>query len=487
MAPTDLFRYATAATPGARHDLAQVQAVARMLGTPNMPHQDHMARVATEHHPDIPNQFRYSTVVATIPRQAGKTQLYAEVQLDRSIRIPNHKTYNTQQTGKDAKAMWEESIVQAVSVSAAAAAGAPAPNPRLVGAVTKVQLGAGDPLVRFHRGGRISPFAPGPKCLDSKRKVNLIGVDEAFAFDDVNGAALMGSAVPTQAVAPWHQMWIFSTKGDRRSTWFNAWLEKGRAAVNDPSAQIAYFESSADPDCDPDDPNSLAFHPALGHLYTLDQLWSFRDQLSLTEWKRGFLNLDAEGEGSEYLLDPAVLAKLDGVTTAELPGMHELTLAVDIAIDRSAATIAAAWPDPDRQGAARVAILASRPGYDWLTDIVTALAKQYPVAFLGDPTGPTRSFLADLAALAEPPRITATDTRTYASACQWTLDAVSAGRLRHDGTQSISDQARDLVGKNLGGATAFDVHNSTGAIDTLRAVALAAHHAATRPPVQELY
>lgn len=480
-----LFSYATQATPGARHEAAALSVIADMVGTPFMPWQDHVARVATEHHPDRLNQYRYPIVVVTVPRQAGKTAAFSVVQLERSTRCRQHKTYTTAQTGLSAKDLWKTGVLAVVDPVTADELGTTI-NPRLAKLVKKIDRSAGSPGLRFTNHSLIAPFAPGPKCLDGKAKVSLLGVDEAFSHDDVSGAELMGSIGPTQTVAAWKQLWIFSTKGGRRSTWLNEWIRKGRLAVGNPDADIAYFESAADPDCDPEDPASLAFHPAIGHTTTLDALWSDRPKYSLTEWRRGYLNLDAE-DGTEFALDPAIFSRLSGVTTDELPNLDACALAVDLAIDRSAATIVAAWPDPSRPAAARVTVLASRPGIGWVPDVLAALSTHSPRVILADPTGPTRSLIADLAALDQPIHLDATDTRTYASACQWTLDAVAAGRIRHDATPTLTEQARDLVTKNLGGVLAFDVHNSTGPIDSLRALALAAHHAATNPMTDQVF
>jgi hypothetical protein len=480
----DLFRYATAATPGARHDLAQLRHVARMLGTPHMPWQDHLARVASEHHPDRPRQYRYPVVVVTVPRQAGKTQEFTVVQIDRSIRHPRHLTYTTAQTGLSAKDLWKTGILAAVDPVTADELGTTV-NPRLAALVRKIDRSAGSPGVRWTNGSLVAPFAPGPKCLDGKRKVSLLGVDEAFSHDDVSGNDLMGSIGATQTVADWRQLWIFSTKGGRRSTWLNGWIATGRQATTNPDATVAYFESAADPDCDPENPASLAFHPAIGHTTTLEALWADRVKYSLAEWRRGYLNLDAE-EGTEFALDPTTLSRLGGVHPAQLPALENVALAVDLAIDRSAATIAAAWPDPDRAGHVLVCILASRPGIEWVPEVLARLDAAGPRVIRADPTGPTRSLIADLAAADHALWLDPSSTRDYASACQWTLDAIAAGRLHHDDTPTLTDQARDLVVKNLGGAIAFDVHNSTGPIDSLRAVALAAHYAATQPMTDQV-
>lgn len=485
------FRYATPATPGARHDLPQLRAVAKLMGyrtfsgEPLMPMQEHVLRVASERHPDNPDAFRYPIIIVTEPRQTGKTVMGSVVKAERSIRRPNHITYSTAQTGLSARKLWTAGVLAQFDALTAEQLNR-TPNPRLLAQVRKVDRSAGSPHVRFHNGSLVGTFAPGPKCLDGETKVNLLEVDEAFSHDDVSGAALMGSIGPTQNIARPRQLWIYSTKGGRRSTWLAGWIAAGRAAVNDPAATIAYFEHSADPDCDPESPDALRFHPAIGHTTTLADLWSDRPKYSLAEWRRGYLNLDAD-EAAEFALDPAEFGRLTGA--GDLPDdLAGVAVAVDLAVDRTGASILAAWPTTG--GPVEVAVLASRPGVDWVPDALTALTGRGPRVILADPTGPTRSLIADMAAAEEPVYLTATTTREYASACQWTLDAIQAkpaARVRHDGDPNMIEQARDLVTKNLGGAEAFDAHRSTGPIDSLRAFALAAHHAATNPMIDQVF
>lgn len=488
------FRWGTSATPGALHDLAQLRAVAALMGfrtfsgRPLMPWQEHVCRVASERHPDDPRQLRYPIVVMSEPRQTGKTVVSTVVRADRSIRYPGHLAYSTAQTGLSARKLWTKGTLAMFDAITADQLNTPT-NPLLLAQVRKIDRSAGSPGVRLVNGSLMAPFAPGPKCLDGETKVNLLEVDEAFAFDDVAGAQLMGSIGATQSVATPKQLWIYSTKGGRRSTWLADWLAKGRAAVADPDATMAYFEHSADPDCDPEDPQSLLFHPAIGHTTTLDNLWADRPKYSLAEWRRGYLNLDAD-EATTYALDPVAFANLARDEARQLPDdLSRVAIAVDLAVDSSGATIAAAWQAGP--GLIAVAIIASKAGVDWVPAILADLARRGPRTILADPTGPTRSLVADLAALEpEPVYLTMTSTQDYSSACQWTLDAakgVAVTKLCHDGDPNMCEQVKDLATKILGRAEAFDVYKSTGPIDSLRALALAAHHAATNPMIDQVF
>lgn len=61
--------YATAPNPDAPNELAKVEKVSRLLGTPLLPWQRYVARVATEKNSD--GSYRYPVVMLTVPRQSG--------------------------------------------------------------------------------------------------------------------------------------------------------------------------------------------------------------------------------------------------------------------------------------------------------------------------------------------------------------------------------------------------------------------------------
>src|SRR5690606_5672588 len=98
--------YATAPTDGAMHDLRGIETVSAALSTPLMPWQRFVARVSTERHPDRPAEFRYKTVVLTVPRQSGKTTLTRCKLVHRGLVNPGRRSFYTAQTGKDARERW---------------------------------------------------------------------------------------------------------------------------------------------------------------------------------------------------------------------------------------------------------------------------------------------------------------------------------------------------------------------------------------------
>ncbi|MGP9788286.1 hypothetical protein ACT3UD_18605, partial [Glutamicibacter sp. 287] len=80
-------RYATLPTAGADHELAAVELVAKLRNKPLLPWQRLVVRVATEK--TAFGQYRYRTVVITVPRQSGKTVLVFNLDIARGIKYPH--------------------------------------------------------------------------------------------------------------------------------------------------------------------------------------------------------------------------------------------------------------------------------------------------------------------------------------------------------------------------------------------------------------
>ena len=268
--------YATAPTPGVVHEAATIGKMGRVLGTALMPWQHQVARVATERRRDG-RGWRYPVVVLTVPRQSGKTTLMRAVMAQRTLRYPGHRAFYTAQTGKDARDRWKD-----------LADAAQKQFPQLV----TIRRGAGAECVEWKNGGgQIRTFAPTRDAIHGSTP-HLVMLDEAFALDEELGASLMGGIVGSQAaLGHERQIWIVSTAGDAESTWFRAWVEKGREAVGDPLAALAYFEWSAPDHLDLTDPASFPlFHPAVGHTQDAETIAANAETMSRAQFERAFGN-----------------------------------------------------------------------------------------------------------------------------------------------------------------------------------------------------
>lgn len=456
--------YATCPTPGARHELAQVAEVAAMLGTPLMPWQRQVVRVATER--TAAGGWRYPIVVVTVPRQSGKTTVMDAVLVQRAITRPRLLAFYTAQTGKDAAARWGD-LVKAVEAS---------PLRGVVG----LRRAAGSQALTFPNGSSVSPFAPTPKSLHGYTPP-LVMVDEAFAFDDGQGVALEGAIRPAQITLADRQWWIVSTAGSAESTWLRRWVDLGRQSVTDPAAQVAFFEWSAPEGMDAYDPATWRlFHPALGHTITEENLAGDAASTPPGEWERAYCNRWTVTRDSILPLET-----WDALAREILePPRGTIGLGYDIAADRSEAALVAAWIDQDGRAVAK--IIHTGPGVDWLPAKITeARAVLGHRAILCAPdAGPARQVTDALAR--DHVEVHTVPSRDYATACGALLWRAHNGLLRHDGSASLRASIVVAQTRPMGdGAYGWSRDHSPGSIAALVALTIAVRVCDHQPAIEK--
>jgi hypothetical protein len=448
--------YATPPTPGARHDLEQCVLVAEALGTPLMPWQQLVARVATERRPDAPDEFRYKMLVLTVPRQSGKTTLMRTILTQRALMTTGRRAFYTAQTGKDAAARWGD-LVKAIE-------GGP-----FRGHVTK-RLAIGSQSLIFPNGSTISPFAPTPKSLHGYTPHDVM-CDEVFAFDAAQGSDLMGAIGPAQVTIRSRQLWLVSTMGTRDSTFLHDWVDQGRIAVDDSASAIAYFEWAMTPGRDPYDPESWAFHPALGHTVSEESLAELAKTHTAGEWLRAFMN--TQSVTSEAVIPPEVVA--DRATPQTPPASTaELTLGFEVAHDRSRSVIWAAWRDPGT-GRPAIRLVQSEPGTAWLAAQLAELRDQWHPRAIGADRGgaATRDVLDELTNDFPNVDVFAMQSNDFATACDAIRARFMDGHISHDNSAGLIDSIEAAVQKTLGQGWTWDRVKSRGQIPDLIAATVA--------------
>ena len=477
-------RYATRPTPGACNvrEYRRLAMIMDGAGAPLMPWQRQVARVATELHPAGVG-WRYKTVIVTVPRQCGKSKLVAGLQLQRSIYHRAHLTWSTAQTLQLARERWMETAQIITGENAEGEKAAPwiqhYLRRRLRGQALSrgINYGAGSSAIYWANNSRISPFTPGPQSGDGG-KGDLLVFDEAMAFTLEAGTEMLGSILPGTVTRPWRQVWIISTRGTVASTWLNDWIARGRLAVDDPDSPIAYFEWAADPDADPYDPATLAgCHPAFGITQSVETLAEFMAG-PRSIWERAFLNRETPLADETIIPLDVWDAPCDPV---DVP--HDVHLAFDVARDRSAATIAAAWRvDADRVHAI---IVETRPGLAWLPAAMRRLTPRGSGGnFTADPTGPTLTVVDALPSDIEVRRLTPGE---YSTACQSWFDRTHQQTATHTDSPGLRTALSSAAITIRGGKVALDPDKSAGPIDQLRALALATAAAATQPTEVQVF
>lgn len=251
-------KFATERDPAAPTRGTKQGAFARIwLRKPLMPWQQLVADVSGELKPNgLP---RYPLVVVTLPRQAGKSHLSLTQIGERCISRPNFHAWYTAQTGGDARDQFlkfNEEIVSDTPLES----------------ITTTLVGNGREVMRFPNKSQLRPYPPSEKALHGKQS-DRNDIDEAWAFSELEGQALMQAGGPTKLTRPGAQTFIWSAGGTAESTWLASLVARGRAG--DP--KLCYFEWGIPDDLPLEDLEAIArHHPAYGHTITLDALEGLR-------------------------------------------------------------------------------------------------------------------------------------------------------------------------------------------------------------------
>lgn len=441
------FKYATARNPARGTIGGRIAKVARAIGRPGMPWQRCVWDVGGE--VDSFGRLWYEIVLVTVPRQSGKTTLYAPVQLDRVITSPGIKTFYTAQTGKDARSRFSD-LVKLVQESP-------------LDAIARYRYSTGDEAIIFPNGSALKIFAPVVAALHGETPP-LVGMDEIWELDEALGDALVeGAIIPAQmTLAGQRQLWLFSTAGDATSRFMKKWVDRGREAVESGGTKwprMAYFEASLFDGDDPYDPAAIArFHPAVGHTVTVDELLA--TDVSRATWLRAYCNVWLEAA------DPLFTAEEwedRHIEPAGVPRRRDIAITYEVSADNDHGVVMASWRDDEGNPCNR--ILHAAPGTTWMQPLLEQLHRDWKPAVLGaDDGGPTRRLTDRLRRSLGEEHITTTGGVEFSTACGAWLEYVTNNELRHDGTKTFANAIAHLTLKKIGDATKFDRNGSTGSI-----------------------
>lgn len=443
-------RYATRRDPSRATRGGKVAVLAAEMGKPLLPHQQYIADVATELNPPGSRlRFRYQLVVISLPRQTGKTTLMRPIFLERTLSRPGTQAFMTAQLGKDAAARWED-LVSDVEASV------------LLSTFATVRRGKGDQRCTFPNRSFIAPFAPGKKALHGYTPP-LVFVDEGWAFSSDEGADLMRAVRPAQITRPDRQLFIVSAAGDNDSTWWHELVEAGRAAVDDPTSTMAYFEWSAADDADPYDPSTWDFHPGLDGLLSLEDLANEAKPENNThaDFLRGFLNRSTRVR-EHTVVDLDTWDTLHNASQQPPADPWQVVYFYDVAVDRTAASVWGAWLD--ETGRVQLHVAERRPGVTWLVDYVADLATRAPTIGADD-GGPARVVTDELRRRGVD--VTALSLRDYATAWTAFKADVEDQRIGHDASPALRAALETAAERRAGEQQVISRRDSLAPVDPL--------------------
>ena len=434
--------------------------LARLRGAPPYPWQWDVADVAGEVN-DTGTGFRYGTVVLSVPRRAGKSTLVLAANLSALDVQPAARCWYTCANGREVAAKlfrdeWEPMV---------------SPLARLY----RIRKSQGSEGIHKRRGSsRLQLFAPTPTALHSTN-VDTATVDEAFAASIEEGEGIESGITPAQLTRPWRQTWIVSAGGTLESTWWDRWLTTGETGT----PGVALFDYGAGPDDDPADPATwLAAHPTAGRAFpleVLEHLWATRtDDASfarayLNVWPRPSAVLVAAG------LDVARWNAAARPALAPVPA----ALALDVAADRSSASLALAGPHPDDPARVAVEVLDVCPVAELAAAVKRARARYRGVPIVADSLV-AASVVAELQRARV--KVRAVTASEHARACGHFTDRLDAGTLTHRAQAVLDDAIVGAARRPLGDAWLWSRRHSAVDISPLVAVTLAAWSAVTAPP-----
>jgi hypothetical protein len=428
-----------------------------------MPWQQYVADVGGE--VDDRGLPAYSLLVVSVQRQSGKTTLDLAQSVQRCLAAPRRKAWHTAQTGQDARKKWRE-LAEDVMTS---------PLRDLVDGRPRSSNG-GESLV-FVNGSNLRPHPPTRDALHGEQS-DLNNVDEAWVFDDLQGADLMQAITPTQLTRPGAQTWIWSTRGDRSSTWFHGLIDAITAGA---IPRAAIFDWGIPYDADPTDLDVIAaHHPAFGHTVTRESLEAAQANFATDPggWARAYGNVPTGNAARVFPLDVWQHTQ----TADPLPDGRP-AYGIATSADGAWSCIAAAVLDP--VGVPWVEVIEHRPGRSWAVE----RGRQLRDAGQGvaiDRRGPAAP-IADQLELAGV-ELLPLGGPDYVAACQDLFDRVTADepRIRFRAHEGL-DAAADVAGRRMlnDGGWIWSRSKSTGDVSTLEAATLAAWAVLRNPAAAE--
>jgi hypothetical protein len=435
-----------------------------------MPHQQLIADVSGELEPtDDPRGWtvagleglwvpRYKFVVVTEPRQSGKShQVFTDVG-ERCTAVPGFRAWYTAQTGQDARDQllkFEEENLRG----------------RPLAPLVHLRRTNGSEALEWPNLSRIRPHPPTEQKLHGKQS-DRNDIDEAWAFSEAEGKALMQAVGPTHLTRPTAQTYVWSAGGTVESTWLAGLVARGREG--DPS--VAYFEWAIPEDADAEDLEViLEHHPAAGRTISRGSLEALRATSFADDpagWARAAGNRWTEVIGGAIAAADWRRLRYADPIPAEAPVAYGAARSAD----GTQVVIAAAALVDDLVVCEIVAVLEG--GYG-AAEQVRAICTDGPVAIAT--SGPSAGLAKQVKRYRRVQLVPCSDA-DYSAACADLDDAIGPGAYRFRRHDVLDDAVKVAAKRALGdGGFVWSRKSATAPVAALEACTLAAHALTTRP------
>lgn len=433
----------------------KVGRILEVIDGPPMPWQQFVLDVACEIDP-VTGLFFYREVVVVVLRQAGKTSMSRAKVTHRCITTDRARVLYTAQDRNKSLQRLEHSFY----------------NP-LMGSPLAPYLGRprwanGSELVRWRNGSSIFIDAPTKKTSVHGDTLPEAHIDEAFAHSD---ARIEQAVSPTMVTVRGAQKWITSAAGDSSSTFLWGKVEAGRArCLSGAHGRIAYFEYSAPPDADRDDPKTwLATHPAIGYTIDLDTMQAEHDGMDATEFDRAYLGWWPTAKAKPWVI-PKDSWRACSSTDDGWEWTSEPIWSVDVSPERDWGSIGMAVGHPEAR--CWIEAPAHEEGVQWIVPRLTKLAGELGGRLVAlDGSGPAAALIPDLEDAGF--EVLRLNRQRVVDACGALYDDVLAVNIRHDGDPDVEDALKSAATRASGDAWLWVRGRSLDDITTLYAVTLA--------------
>jgi hypothetical protein len=386
-----------------------------------MPWQPRAAELVTEYDPDT-GLSRFGTVIVTVQRQAGKTELEGGVADTRGFVHPGHRARITMQDGKTADEWMREQYLETVE------------NVDLFDGRFISSRRAGSHGIKWWNGSTFNTFPPTRRALHSKQ-TDLGILDEVWVHDLDVGRAIRQGLRPTMNTRRLAQLWIVSTLGDDRSEFLNEYVARGVASLDDPDSRVCFIDYGVPDDADVERLDVIAaHHPAYGHTLSMraleDARTDFIDEatgiLDLAGFARAYGNRQS---AAAEIVFPESVWTAAGEPRPLLP--ERAGLGLDASPDGARFALAAGWRDG--AGTGHVEIVANGPIRRDTPAHVAAVARARRVPILVDRQAQAALEITDAFARLDErdrPDVEFLSTAQYGSACVTFQRGIFAGASR---------------------------------------------------------
>jgi hypothetical protein len=355
--------------------------------------------------------FAYDTVVALLPRRAGKTVLGLAAIAHRgnafTDEIGPQLSLSTMQSGIDSRAMFKESWIPTLEGSPFRGTFEP------IWQISHEQIRWANGSVHSVRAPKVGAGVGG----DLDFWLN----DEAWHFEDGDFDSAIWPASATRTMA---QKWVLSMAGDQSSTYLAEKRDLGRSLVElGVNTGTCYLEFSADDDADVDDENVWwATHPALGRTMSIAKMRTFHVNMKRADFAKEFLNIWPTGRAAPVIDVEKWLRCADETSAIAGP----LFYAIDAPENLTEASVVACGARAD--GVLHLELVAAERGVDWLKRFVPALQAASPGSWAMDSKSGARIVLPDLTRAAV--TVTLTNLSDACAGAGALFNAINEGTIR---------------------------------------------------------